>query len=113
MQLLADDPIGTRVLQVNAYDVDRGSSLRYSIVPGSYSARDPFNRDVLSTAQFDYTVSMVRSWLKNSVCSSWRGTVCFTGNSTSSRHHYSLLISYKDHWTTQFGFPVTKKKLLA
>ena len=64
MQLLADDPIGTRVLQVNAYDVDRGSSLRYSIVPGSYSARDPFNRDVLSTAQFDYTVSMVRSWCK-------------------------------------------------
>ena len=58
--MFTDDPVGTRVLQVNAYDVDRGSSLRYSIVPGSYSARDPFNRDVLSAVEFDFTVSQVQ-----------------------------------------------------
>ena len=54
---VTDDAVGTRVLQVNAFDVDRGSALRYSIVSGSFSARDPFNRDVTTTANFDFRVS--------------------------------------------------------
>lgn len=50
-------PVGTTVVQVSAFDLDRSSSLRYNIVSGSFSAKDPFDRDVIGTSAFDFRVS--------------------------------------------------------
>lgn len=55
----SDEPVGSKVLQVSAYDVDKGSSLRYSIQSGSHTARDPFNRDVFTTSGFNFVVSRI------------------------------------------------------
>jgi len=54
--VLSDDPVGSRVLSLTAIDLDASSDLRYNIVPDSYTARDPFNRVVTQSANFDFRV---------------------------------------------------------
>lgn len=50
-------PAGSTVIEVKAFDLDRGSALRYSIVPDHFSAKNPSGDSVVSTAAFDYRVS--------------------------------------------------------
>ncbi|XP_067930437.1 cadherin-87A-like [Watersipora subatra] len=46
-------PIGSKVIQVNAFDLDTGSELRYDILPGNFTATDQFGISV-DPANFDF-----------------------------------------------------------
>jgi len=50
--------IGTPVDTVNARDPDVGSAIRYSIDPGSITAKDKSGKPVQSTFPVDYMVSI-------------------------------------------------------
>lgn len=48
--------MGSFVRQVNAYDYDTNSRLTYAIQEDSYAARDQYNRDVVSSAHYNFRV---------------------------------------------------------
>lgn len=62
--MFTDDPVGTRVIQLTAYDLDKNALLKYSINNDSYQARDPYNRDVIASSNYDFRVRFILNLLK-------------------------------------------------